>query len=86
MGKKATPYNRNPNWEVHEEFTFGKNTIKQGMLIKFKHDREEYKFIEYVKHLVTGSEWITARSPSGYRSMPIEQLKGIIKGKSKKDS
>lgn len=84
MAKKRTQIKYNPVWDVKLEYTYGKDLIIPGTLVKIKNVRGEFKFEKYVKNTESGMEWIDVIGPTGYRSFYLWDFKGIIKPKKKK--
>ena len=79
--KKKVEISYNPNWTIWYEYKHGKDTILPGTQIKFKYDRDVYRFQKYVINSKTKTEWLDVIGPSGYRSFYVEDLKGIVRPK-----
>lgn len=74
----------NPNWIISNEYLHGKDLITPGMFIKFKYQRDTFKFLQHVINTKTNTQWIDAVSQNGYHSFYTDDLKGIIKQKVKR--
>ena len=74
----------NPNWTVWFEYQHGKDTITPGTQLKFKYVRGIYKFEKYVVNGKTKTDWIDVIGPDGYRSFSTENLKGVVKPKTRR--
>lgn len=81
MAKKEVKVSYNPDWLISYEYQHGKDLIVPGTQIKFKYNREIYKFEKYVINQKTNKEWLDVIGPSGYKSFYVEDLKGTFKPK-----
>ena len=79
--KKNVDLNLNPNWTVFETYVHGKDEIAFGDKVKFKYERDEFKFLRHIIHGKLKVEWLDVVGPTGYRSFYIEDLKGKVKPK-----
>lgn len=81
MAKQKVIIKYNANWEVHFEYQFGKDLITPGTEIKFKNTRGSYKFQKHVINHEKKVEWFDVTGIEGYKSFYVQELKGIVKPK-----
>lgn len=86
MQKKKThrpelePYWSNPNVSLFYELKWGNEQITPGMLIKIKHDRNQYRFNRLVVDSSTGKEWVDVLNMTlgGFYSFYVDRIQGPV--------
>jgi len=81
------PYKLNDHVSVTYELQFGRDLIKPGSLIKFKHERGLYSFSCVAHHAGRDTTWIDCRdiTTGAFHSFDINRLKGpVVKKRSRR--
>ena len=78
-----TPYFHNDKIVCYYELPFKKDIIKPGEKIRFKGERGTFKFHRLVHHMEKNIQWVDCMEVGAgtFRSLPIENLKGILRPK-----
>lgn len=85
--KKTTvvrePYELTPHLHVQYELNFGNDIIKPGDSIKFKGERETFKFRYMVHNIKEDVTWIDCMSVKNgsFHAFYIDQLKTVLRPK-----